>query len=55
MTIKELIEKLKEYPEDMFVRVSATYDCGFGCAGGEVQHIEKDKFEYAVILCTDEG
>lgn len=55
MTIKELIEKLKEYPEDMFVRVSATYDCGFGCASGEVQHIEKDKFEYAVILCNDEG
>ena len=55
MTIKELIEKLKEYPEDMYVRVSATYDYGFGCAGGEVQYIEKDRLEYAVVLCNDEG
>lgn len=55
ITIKELIEKLMEYPEDMFVKVSATYDCGFGAAGGNVNYIEQDKSDYAVVLCNDEG
>lgn len=55
MTIKELIAKLKEYPEDMRVKVSATYDCGFGLAGGEAQYIEQDRVEYAVVLCSEEG
>ena len=54
MTIKELIEKLKQYPEDMYVRVSATYDCGFSCADGEVQYIETDRLRYAVVLCSEE-
>lgn len=54
MTIKKLIEKLKEYPEDMYVRVSVTYDCGFSCADGEVQNIEKDRLRYAVVLCSEE-
>ena len=55
LTIKELIEKLSEYPEDMFVKVSAEYDCGFGWAGGHVTYVEKDQFEYAVVLGNDEG
>lgn len=55
ITVRELIEKLKEYPEDMFVKVSATYDCGFGSAGGNVNYIEQDKFDYAVVLGNDEG
>jgi hypothetical protein len=55
ITIKELIEKLSEYPEDMFVKVSAEYDCGFGWAGGHVTYVEKDQFEYAVMLGNDEG
>lgn len=54
MTIKELIEKLKEYPEDMSVKIYATYDEGFGLAGGAVQYIEKDGFDYAVSLYNEE-
>lgn len=55
VTVKELIEKLKEYPEDMAVKVYATYDCGYAATGGDVNYIEKDRTDYAVVLCNDEG
>ena len=55
MTIKELIERLKQYPEDTIVEISATYDCGFGSAGGEVQYIEQYDYKHAIVLCNDEG
>ena len=53
MTIKELIEKLKEYPEDMCVNIYATYDGGY-LAGGTVQYLEKDS-DNTVALYNEEG
>ena len=55
MTVRELIKELQKYPEDMSVQILASYDCGYGYAGGEIQYIEKDNIEYAVNLCNDEG
>ena len=55
MTIKNLIEILKQYPDDMQVKISATYDCGYGRAGGNIEYIKKDEYENnAIILCNDE-
>lgn len=42
MTIKELINELNQYPEDTTVCIMASYDDGFGCAGGEIQNVEKE-------------
>lgn len=52
MTVKELIEELSKYPEDMLVHILASYDEGFGHAGGTIQYIEK---EDVVYLCNDDG
>jgi methionine synthase II (cobalamin-independent) len=55
MKVKELIEKLKEYSEDMNVEIWASYDCGFGSAGGKIQFIEQDNDKNAIVLCNEEG
>lgn len=52
MTVKELIEELGKYPEDMIVHMLVSYDDGFGHAGGTIQYIEKEDMVY---LCNDEG
>lgn len=39
MTIKELIEILKNYDGDKRVEMYCTYDCGCGTAGGSVIQI----------------
>lgn len=55
ITVAELIERLQEFPENMPVKIFATYDCGFGSTGGDIKYIEKDKYDYAVVLGNDEG
>lgn len=55
MTVKELIEELKMYPEDMRVRVEATYDLGYGLAGGKFQYIKVNKYANLIILGTQES
>lgn len=52
MTVKELVKELSKYPEDMPVHILASYDDGFGWAGGTIQYIEK---EDKVYLCNDGG
>ena len=42
MKLRELIEELNKYPNDMFVKIIASYDEGFGHAGGTIQYIEKE-------------
>ena len=54
MTIRELIEELQKYPDDMVVQVYATYDYGYGLAGGPIRNIKKDDVEYAVNLENDD-
>lgn len=51
MTVKELIEELSKYPENMTVYMSVYYDDGFGHAGGTIQYIDKGDMVY---LCNDE-
>lgn len=42
MTVKELIDELKKYPEDKQIIMMCTYDGGCGLAGGsEIQIIEE--------------
>jgi hypothetical protein len=55
ITVAELIERLQEFPENMPVKIFATYDFGFGSVGGDIIFIEKDKHDYAVVLSNDEG
>ena len=54
MTVREVINELEKYPDDMDVQIMASYDCGFAWAGGRIQYIEKDDREYAVNLCNEE-
>ncbi len=54
MTIKELIEELQKYPSNMYVKILASYDCGYGYAGGYIESIEKDDIEYAINLISNE-
>lgn len=47
MTVKELIDELKNYDENKQVYVYCSYDCGFGTAGGNVIEVceENDHVE----------
>lgn len=38
MTVKELIEKLSKFPEDLDVEIIAT--CGYENVGGEIEFVE---------------
>lgn len=40
MTVAELIEELKKYPQDLPVAVGAPYDCGYGFTYGFVDELE---------------
>ena len=55
MTVKELIEKLSEFPNDMDVKIMASYDDGFGTAGGKIQYVVKEDVDNTIYLCNDEG
>ena len=39
MTVKELIAILQMYPEDCIVEILASYDDGFGTAGGKITQV----------------
>lgn len=39
MTVKQLIEELSRFPQDMKVNVLAEYDCGFAWAGDDVDEV----------------
>ena len=54
MTVRELINELEKYPDDMDVEIYASYDAGWSCAGGKIQYIEKN-LDYSISLCNDEG
>lgn len=58
MTVKELIEKLHKVPNDMEIKIMASYDDGFGTAvslGGEIQCIVKEDADHTIYLCNDNG
>lgn len=55
MKVRELIEKLNEFPSDMEVNIMASYDDGFGTAGGEIQYIVREDSDNTVYLCNDNG
>lgn len=54
MTVKELVEKLKEYPDDMDVYVCATYKGRYeiGTAKGLVKNIKECLFNNSITLYT---
>ena len=57
MKVKELIEVLKNYPEDYEVRIYASYDDGHGLAGGVVQYATRDEVYNSgtITLWNEEG
>lgn len=52
MTVKELINKLKEYPQDKKIEIYCSYDCGHAVAGGD--QIEIEESEECVELLNNE-
>lgn len=50
MTVNELIEVLKCHPGDYKVRVYASYDDGFGTAGGEIDYVERNDYTNTGIV-----
>lgn len=52
MTVCELIEKLKEFPDSTPVVLMCTYDAGFCTAGGNITSIESEL--HCVELWCDE-
>lgn len=41
MNVRQLIEELKEFPDDMPIEVFAEYDAGFAWAGGDIDEVRE--------------
>ena len=39
MTVRELIDELQKFAPDTLVKISCTFDCGYGTAGGSIIQI----------------
>ena len=54
MTVKELIKKLSECPEDAVVTILASYDDGYGTAGGDISDVEHETVTGSVYLIAND-
>ena len=52
MTVKELIEELRNYPEDYIVTLVASYDDGYGSTNSVLEKVIGDKD--IVFLISDQ-
>lgn len=50
MTVRELIEELKKYPQDIPATIECSYDCGACLAGGDIQGISLDADARELII-----
>ena len=53
MTVKELMEELKNYPDDYDVFLESSYDDGYGACLGRAENIYGDKGRVTLFANCD--
>ena len=54
MIVKEIIETLKQYPENINVKILAEYDGGCCTLCEDIEYIGKYDIENSIVLCSYE-